>query len=83
MTAIFPGKGKATKKNKLRYLLEKGPVSNLIHKHTQEKIVAEVRTVHKKSSIHDQLFLYLSDPQPGSFFHFIKISLPTFEIIIS
>ena len=70
MTAIFPGKGKATKKNKLRYLLEKAPVSNLIPKHTKEKIVAEVRAVHKKSTIHDQLFLYLSDAPTGSLFSF-------------
>ena len=38
-------------------------------KYSQEKIVAEVRTVHKKSSIHEHLFLFYQIPnrEPFSF----------------
>ena len=39
-------------------------------KYSQEKIVAEVRTVHKKSTSQDLLFLYLSDDPTGILFSF-------------
>ena len=52
-------------------------------KYSQEKIFAEVRTVHKKSTIHDQLFSFFSGAWAGNFFLFIQISLSTFETIIS